>query len=144
MGPKEPGCIFCFDPAQDAERYVLRREPEAFVILNKYPYTNGHLMVVPREHVSRPAQLTRERSHALYDLLDRSIQVMEETYKPDGMNIGMNLGLTAGAGVADHLHYHVVPRFEGDTNFMPVLGDVRVVNQHLDETYEHLLSAFDW
>ncbi len=144
LGPKEPVCIFCFDPAQDAERHVLRRETEAFVILNKYPYTNGHLMVVPRAHVSRSAQLTREQSHALTDLLDRTIQALEEKNNPDGMNVGMNLGLVAGAGVEDHLHYHVVPRWNGDTNFMPVIGEVRVINQHLQETYEHLLPAFDW
>ncbi|HOX45912.1 MAG TPA: HIT domain-containing protein [Myxococcota bacterium] len=144
LAPKEGGCIFCFEPAQDPERWVLRREPEGMVLLNKYPYTGGHVMVVPRAHVSRPHELSAAQFSALNALLHRSIQALEERLRPDGMNVGMNLGRVAGAGVADHLHWHVVPRWNGDNNFMPVLGDVRVMNEYLDRTCEHLKPAFAW
>lgn len=143
-GTKEAGCIFCFDPAEDESRYVLRREDAAFVLLNKYPYTNGHVMVVPSAHVDRLHRLGEDTSRELTDLLCRTESALESTLHPDGFNIGMNLGRVAGAGVADHIHFHVVPRWNGDHNFMPVVGEVRVINEHLDETYRLLKPAFDW
>ena len=144
LGPKEPGCIFCFDPKQDTERLVLRRESHAFVILNKYPYTGGHLMVVPTLHECRLGAFEPNVWGELCELVRRSSQAVEKTLNPDGLNVGMNLGRVAGAGVDDHLHFHIVPRWNGDTNFMPVLGHVRVMNQYLEETYQQLKPAFAW
>jgi ATP adenylyltransferase len=144
LGSKTEGCIFCFDGALDRERLVLRREPEGLVLLNKYPYTGGHVMVVPRAHVSRPQALAPAEFAALNALLARSIQALEERLRPDGLNVGMNLGRVAGAGVADHVHWHIVPRWTGDHNFMPVLGEARVMNEYLEQTWTHLRPAFDW
>lgn len=141
-GPKEAGCIFCFDPSEDEHRFVLKRTPRAFVMLNKFPYTNGHLLVVPVAHVDRPARLAREDLDALHGLLMESIQVLESSLAPDGMNVGMNLGEVAGAGVDDHIHYHIVPRWRGDHNYMAVVGEVRMINQHLQDTYRELKPAF--
>jgi ATP adenylyltransferase len=143
-GPKERGCIFCFGAAQDEDRHVLRREKRAFVLLNKYPYTGGHVMVVPSAHVSRPEDLDTRDYSALVALLRKSIAALEQALHPDGFNVGMNLGGVAGAGVADHIHFHIVPRWNGDHNFMPVVGDVRVVNEHLAETFRFLKPSFRW
>jgi ATP adenylyltransferase len=142
LGPKDDGCIFCFDPKEDAIRYVLKRTGRAFVIMNKYPYTNGHLLVVPNVHHSHPGELSPEDYAALNELLLKSIMCLDKAVSPDGMNVGMNLGKVAGAGVADHIHYHIVPRWDGDHNYMAVLGEVRMINQHLEETYQHLLPFF--
>jgi ATP adenylyltransferase len=144
LGPKDSECIFCFEPCQDTKRQVLRRENHALVLLNKYPYTNGHLLVVPKRHVDRTYLLPADESQALHELLEKSVATIEKVLSPDGMNVGMNLGTVAGAGIKDHAHYHIVPRWNGDTNFMPVLGSVRMINQHLQETYEQLLPSFLW
>lgn len=141
-GPKEAGCIFCFDPAEDERRFVLKRTPRAFVMLNKFPYTNGHLLVVPVEHVDRPGRLEPADRDALHALLMESIGALETSLAPDGMNVGMNLGQVAGAGIDDHIHYHIVPRWRGDHNYMAVVGEVRMINQHLQETYRELKPAF--
>jgi ATP adenylyltransferase len=144
-GDKPPGCIFCVYPAEDRdrERLVLGRTAHSFVILNKYPYNNGHLMVVPRAHVSSLEQLEEEAFLDLQRTLRLSIGVMKEFCAPQGMNVGMNLGHCAGAGIADHLHWHVVPRWAGDVNFMPVLAETRVVPEHLLRTWDRLRPAFD-
>ena len=123
---------------------MLRREEHAFVILNRYPYTNGHIMVVPSQHLRRPYLLKPDAQQALHQLLMRSIQVIEDHYGCDGVNVGMNLGKVAGAGVDDHVHYHIVPRWNGDHNFMPVLADCRVISQHLDDTFRQLKPRFAW
>lgn len=141
-GPKSSGCIFCFDSAQDADRWVLRRERDAFVMLNKYPYTGGHVMVVPVRHVHRPQELTEGEWAAVGRLLRRSLSALERALSPDGFNVGMNLGRVAGAGVEDHIHFHIVPRWNGDHNFMPVLGETRVINEYLEDTARHLSSFF--
>jgi ATP adenylyltransferase len=143
-GSKEKGCIFCFDKSLDRERYVLRREERAFVLLNKYPYTSGHVMVVPSAHVSRPQELSKDDFIGLATLVQNSVSAIEKSLSPNGINIGMNLGLVAGAGVLDHIHFHIVPRWNGDHNFMPVVGEVRVINEHLEETFERLRPAFLW
>jgi ATP adenylyltransferase len=143
-GTKQKGCIFCFDPALDEERLVLRREPKAMVMLNKFPYTNGHVMVIPKAHVSRPQDLDPDDFLALTRLLQQSIHAIEEILKPNGINVGMNLGAVAGAGVEDHIHFHIVPRWNGDHNFMPVVSEVRVINECLEDTAKHLKPAFDW
>jgi ATP adenylyltransferase len=141
-GPKEDECIFCFDPSLDEERHVLRREEFAFVLLNKYPYTNGHLLVVPTKHASHPKDLDDKEYQALTALLLFSMTALEKVLVPHGMNVGMNLGRVAGAGVDEHLHFHIVPRWDGDHNYVAVLGEVRVINEHLDDTYRQLKPAF--
>src|SRR5262245_57788299 len=136
-------CIFCniFDPA--LRDLIVPRGRLSFVILNLYPYTNGHLMVVPNRHVPNLASMHREELDELMQLTRRSEIVLNEAYKPQGINVGINLGRPAGAGVADHLHVHVVPRWNGDTNFMTVVGNVRVVPEALDATKAKLEPIFE-
>ena len=137
-------CVFCVDAtdADDAERLVLARRRQAFVIMNRFPYNNGHLLVAPYRHVADLCDLSADESRELFDLICLSRQVLQEVMAPQGMNIGLNLGAAAGAGIADHLHWHLVPRWQGDTNFMPVLGETRVIPQHLAVTYDMLAAAF--
>jgi len=139
-----PGCIFCDLPAQDDDvrTHILARGEHCFVILNAYPYASGHLMVVPYAHLDR---LTDLPTHALIEMMEfaRTAQTaLDGAMHPHGFNIGMNQGAAAGAGIADHLHLHVVPRWSGDTNFMTTIGDLRVMPQHLDETYAVLRPGF--
>ncbi len=145
-GPKVPGCVFCRalqgEAGPDRESLVLRREALVFALLNRYPYTAGHLLVVPRRHVAAMEDLTPAEAAALWDLAVRAKAALEEVFRPDGFNVGMNLGPAAGAGVKDHLHLHGVPRWVGDTNFMPVLGEVHVISQHLTEIYDSLAPRF--
>lgn len=138
------GCVFCLpeETAGDRDRLVLHRGAHAFVIMNKYPYTNGHLMVAPYRHTADPGALSEAETLEMHQLLVRARDVLRATAAPHGFNIGMNLGQIAGAGVADHLHLHLVPRWSGDTNFMPVFADVRVIPQHLEETCDILRRAF--
>ncbi len=138
------GCVFCLPPERDDDcrRLVLLRGEGAFIIMNKYPYTNGHLMVAPVRHTCDPGALSPAEVLEMNRLLVLARDVLQETVAPQGFNIGMNLGQIAGAGVADHLHMHIVPRWSGDTNFMPVFADVRVIPQHLEETCELLRQAF--
>jgi ATP adenylyltransferase len=137
-------CVFCELPTQadDASTYILYRGRRAFVIMNLYPYNNGHLMMVPYAHVDSLAALDEKTVTELMALARRSQAVLEERMRPQGYNLGVNQGRAAGAGIADHVHMHLVPRWVGDTNFMPVLGDVRVMPQHLDETFALLLPGF--
>ncbi len=145
--PKEEGdnCIFCDKPAQnrDAENLIVYRGETSFVIFNRYPYNNGHLMVVPFRHTSDLAELSAEEKLELMDLLIASQQALTEIMSPHGFNIGMNLGLVAGAGVKDHLHFHIVPRWNGDTNFMPVLSDTKVISEGLEQTYRKLKPVLE-
>lgn len=140
----EMGCIFCLRDRseEDRQRQVLLRGRQAFVIMNRFPYTNGHLMVAPFRHTADLPSLTVEETLEMQQLISLSIQVMKDTIAPQGFNIGMNLGRVAGAGVDDHLHMHIVPRWSGDTNFMPVFSDVRVIPEHLEETYQILAESF--
>ena len=146
---EKPGsCIFCDLPAEEGEaadrrNLVVHRAPHAFAILNRYPYNSGHIMVVPRGHVSALEDLSPEAFGSLQQELLRAVAAVKRAYRPEGMNMGMNLGKAGGAGIAEHLHWHVVPRWAGDTNFMPVTGDVRVVPEALDEAWTHLRAAFD-
>lgn len=143
---KPKGCIFCEFPAappeRDRENLVVHRAPHAFTCLNKYPYNSGHLMVIPYAHVADLGALEPEAWAGLQDELRRAVAVLGATYRPDAMNVGMNLGRAAGAGIADHLHWHAVPRWVGDNNFMPVLADQRVVVEALDEAWVRLSTAF--
>lgn len=137
-------CVFCVRDieGQDAQRLILWRGQHAFVVMNKFPYTNGHLLVAPYRHIADILDMTPEEQDEMFQLLRKCRIVMQECLKPQGYNVGINLGKIAGAGVADHLHMHIVPRWTGDTNFMPVFADVRVIPQHLEETYGILLKGF--
>lgn len=132
-----PGCIFCEKPkGDDAQNLVLARGRLCFALLNTYPYTNGHAMVAPYEHTGCLEGLTAEQGSELFTLTQRVVTALRASLHPDGFNIGLNLGRAAGAGIDDHLHLHIVPRWQGDTNFMPVLADTRVIPQGLRETFE--------
>jgi ATP adenylyltransferase len=143
-GFEGPACVFCDLPARDDDErtYMLYRGARAFVIMNLYPYNNGHLMVVPYAHVDSVRLLDEATLTEIMTLIQRAQAVVEERMRPQGFNIGVNQGRAAGAGIADHVHMHLVPRWVGDTNFMPALGDVRVMPQHLDETYALLRPGF--
>jgi len=145
-GAKNPeGCFFCRkgQPGDDAARHILFRGRDCFVLLNRYPYNSGHLMIAPYRHTADFAGLSPREAAELLKLAQDSVRVLEERVKPQGFNLGFNLGRSAGAGVADHLHLHVVPRWDGDTNFMPVLGATRVMPQSLEEVYGLLRSGFE-
>jgi len=139
-GPKEPGCLFCNVPkAADArEVLLLATTPDALVMLNRFPYANGHLMIAPLSHTADLDQLSAAQYRGVMEALRQSVRILREVFQPQGMNIGMNLGAAGGAGVADHLHWHAVPRWIGDTNFMPLIGEVRVIPEHLLATYDRL------
>ena len=140
----EQACIFCAKPDQgdDRENLIVHRGERCFVILNLYPYTNGHLMIAPFEHVGAIQELPAETTAEMMALAQRAIEVLEAKYEPHGFNVGFNQGRVAGAGVEHHIHMHVVPRWGGDTNFMPVLADTRVMPQTLEQTYEALEGEF--
>jgi ATP adenylyltransferase len=138
-------CIFCFGRLSDAERrelFVLFENRDVIVMLNKYPYNNGHVMVAPRRHIASPELLTREERGLIADAVAASIKRVRETLHPLALNVGANLGGAAGAGFADHMHWHVVPRWAGDNNFMPVLASTRVLSQSLEDSYEQLRPIF--
>jgi ATP adenylyltransferase len=141
---KSPGCIFCEKPKADNDRadYIVHRGGTAFVILNAFPYNNGHIMVAPYEHIANLEELPADTIHEMMDLAQFATRVLKGSFNPDGINLGFNLGAAAGAGIADHLHMHLVPRWVGDTNFMPVIGDVRVIPESLAQTYDKLSEAF--
>ncbi len=140
----DAGCLFCraAEPGGDEEKLVVRRGRAAVVLLNKYPYASGHLMVAPARHVGDFAELSDEEALEIHRLAGQGMGALAETYAPQGYNAGWNLGRIAGAGVVDHVHLHVVPRWAGDTNFMPVLADVKVMPEHLAETRRKLLAAW--
>jgi len=141
--PAVTGCVLCEAPASGDDRaaLILHRAPDGYLILNRFPYNTGHLMAVPFRHLARPDDLTAREAEALMGLVSLGVRALERAMEPDGFNVGMNLGRAAGAGIADHLHLHIVPRWSGDTNFMPVLCDVKVLPEHLDDTYQRLASA---
>ena len=141
----EEECIFCAAlEADDDEAYlIVHRGERCFVILNKFPYTNGHLMVAPLEHRATLQELDEETAAEMMRLAQRGVEILEGAYSPQGYNLGVNQGRVAGAGVEHHIHMHVVPRWGGDTNFMPVVSDTRVMPQTLEESYEALRGAFD-
>lgn len=165
--PRPSGCIFCDYPlapgepvpdvVRDSEgrdlpqphhtrrewdraRLVVTARPRAFVILNKYPYQNGHVMVVPRVHTHKLEEIDEDTFHELQALLRETIAAVRQAYEPHGLNVGMNMGRAGGAGIDEHVHWHVVPRWNGDTNFMPVFSDTKVISEALDDTWERLAS----
>lgn len=144
VGPKGASCIFCLFPARNSHRedLLLVSAEHAFVCLNKYPFAAGHLLVVPKRHVSSLSDLDDAEADALFRLLRASVARLTEALRPDGVNVGFNLGKAAGAGIAEHLHAHIVPRWFGDTNFMPVVADVRAMPEYLEQTYDKLAPFF--
>jgi ATP adenylyltransferase len=140
----EEECIFCAKPAagDDEANLIVHRGERCFVILNLYPYTNGHLMIAPYEHVSRLQELAPETVAEMMDLARRAMDRLQSAYEPHGYNVGFNQGRVAGAGVEHHIHLHVVPRWAGDNNFMPVIADTKVMPQTLEQSYEALKGAF--
>jgi ATP adenylyltransferase len=143
-GYEGPACVFCdmLSRTDDAAAYVLHRGRAAFVVMNLYPYNNGHVMIVPHAHVDSLRALPADVPAEIMELTRLTQGVIEERMRPHGFNLGMNQGRAAGAGIADHLHLHLVPRWSGDTNFMPVTADVRVIPDHLDATYALLRAGF--
>jgi ATP adenylyltransferase len=141
---KSGDCILCEKPAtgDDERSLVVHRGERCFVILNAYPYNNGHVMVAPYEHTADLEKLDGDTSAELMALAQRSLRALARAYAPDGYNLGINLGAVAGAGVEDHVHFHVVPRWKGDTNFMSVLGNTRVLPERLEDSYRNLRAAF--
>jgi ATP adenylyltransferase len=141
-GPHGAGCIFCdARDTEDRRAWLVLRQDPAIVLFNRFPYTSGHLMVAPREHGGDLAALSPAAFQTLTAALHDTIRVLRDELHPDGLNVGMNVGAAAGAGVKDHVHWHIVPRWHGDTNFMSAVGETRVVSEDLGQTYERLLRA---
>lgn len=136
----EDGCFICrgLSEQNDRENLIVLRTELSTVILNRFPYNNGHLLIAPRQHVGHLAELSDAQNADIMRELNRMIQIIDEEMHPEGYNIGLNLGKAAGAGLPGHLHWHVVPRWHGDTNFMPIIADVKVIVQSLDALYELL------
>ena len=144
-GEQRPGCLFCRvlkDPGDKDAELVVWRPKDAIVLLNKFPYNPGHAMVAPIAHKGELEELDDAQASDLMRALKRTIAVIKAALKPEGFNVGANIGRVAGAGIPDHVHLHVVPRWNGDTNFMPVLADVKVVNEHVLQTAAKLRAAF--
>jgi len=145
--PRPAGCFFCeaagADPAADPDHLVLARSELSLVLLNRYPYNNGHLMIAPRAHLANLEELPPATAADVMGLTQRSLRVLRQVLSPQGFNLGINAGKIAGAGVADHIHQHVVPRWDGDTNFMPVVADTKVLNESLTVSYQQLRAGFD-
>jgi ATP adenylyltransferase len=141
---KPKGCILCGKPKEsnDEANYILYRGKHNYVMLNLYPYNPGHLMVAPYRHLASPEDLTAAERNEHFAIVARSVKVLKSVFKSDGLNIGMNVGKVAGAGIDDHFHTHIVPRWAGDTNFMPILADTKVVSEGLAETYKKLAGKF--
>ncbi len=141
---KPEGCILCTKPKEnnDDANHILYRGKLNFVIMNTFPYNPGHLLVAPYRHVDSLDELTNAELHEHADIIKKTINIMKQSFNPTGFNIGTNMGKVAGAGIADHVHTHIVPRWQGDTNFMPVIGWVRVVPEALSETYHKLKDKF--
>ena len=142
---KDAGCVFCRVQQQgsDRENLIIHRASLNFVILNLFPYTSGHLMIVPYEHTASLASVGEPVTTEMMTLTKKAQVALQAEYRPDGFNIGMNLGQSAGAGVADHIHLHVVPRWAGDANFVSIIGETRVLPEDLATTYDRLEKYFD-
>lgn len=140
---KKKGCVFC-DALKmpDDDALICHRGRDFFVILNKYPYNTGHLMIVPYEHLGSPDQIPPETAMEMWELSNHAIAILKRSFNPMGFNLGMNLGGVAGAGVKDHIHLHIVPRWNGDANFMPVIGGVKVLSYDMETVYETLKKEF--
>ncbi len=142
--PKHEGCIFCDFPAEhkDDEHFIVHRGESCFVIMNLYPYNPGHMMVIPYRHTNVYESLTDSEALEMHSLTSKAIRVLKTVMHPDGFNMGINLGRTAGAGVDGHLHRHIVPRWNGDNNFMPVLGETRVISDAIENSWRRIKDAW--
>jgi ATP adenylyltransferase len=145
--PEDEGCVLCnlhqADPADDRANYVLHRADYCYVVLNLYPYNTGHIMVVPYEHTAELPSLTDAAASELFGLSRRCVALLNQEYQPHGCNLGMNLGHAAGAGIAEHLHMHIVPRWTGDFNFLPLVGGTKLIPEALEDTYARLCPLFE-
>jgi ATP adenylyltransferase len=141
---KDEGCIFCTKPTEsdDRKNLILLKGKKCFVLMNLYPYNNGHLMIVPYQHTSDILTLEQESSTELWSLLCLCKKALSAAFNPDAFNVGMNIGRVAGAGIDQHVHMHIVPRWNGDTNFMPVIGETKIISQGIWDTYDTLLPHF--
>ena len=142
LADKEAGCVFC-DGLLKNDDLTLYKGNDTMVMMNKFPYINGHLLVAPVQHLSALDQLGKRQMGELLATVERSVGILKKVMKPDGFNVGLNLGKVAGAGVEEHLHFHIVPRWFGDTNALTVFADVRVIPEHIKATYENLKPQFD-
>jgi ATP adenylyltransferase len=142
MRDRHQGCPFCstLKGRDDKGNLIVYRGNQSFIIMNRFPYTSGHLMVAPNRHVASLDELDGGEMAELMELLKKSTLILKRALKPDGFNLGMNIGRGAGAGIEDHIHFHIVPRWNGDTNFMPVLFDTKVMPEYLEKTYERLIA----
>ena len=142
LGEKDKGCIFCI-ALSDQDNLTLYKGEVTMVVMNKYPYINGHLLVAPTRHLSSLEQLQKNEMADLLETVEKSVGILKKVMNPDGFNVGLNLGKVAGAGVEEHLHFHIVPRWFGDTNALTVFADVRVIPEHLQATFRNLKPYFD-
>lgn len=142
--PKPQGCIFCDKPQEDKdeENLILCCGEKNFVIMNAFPYNPGHLMIVPYRHIGKLEDMTDEERREHYEIVSRSVGILREVTQTENFNIGMNLGRVAGAGIDDHIHTHVVPRWNGDNNFMPVIADTRILSESMQDIYQRLKNKF--
>ena len=142
LSEKEDECIFCYGLSKNNDLTLLKGD-DTMVMMNKFPYINGHLLVAPVRHISGLDELSKSEMAELLATVDRSVQILKQVMKPDGFNVGLNLGKVAGAGVEEHLHFHVVPRWFGDTNALTVFADIRVIPEHIKVTYDNLKPYFN-
>ncbi len=145
LGPKPDECVFCIKDieGEDEKRLILYRGDFSFVIMNKYPYNTGHIMVTPYRHLHSLEELNREEQREIMWLLSKSTAILKDVFTPQGINIGLNIGEVAGAGIEEHLHFHLVPRWRGDHSFMAIFGETMVIPEHLKNTYKKLKDAFE-
>jgi ATP adenylyltransferase len=141
LSGKEGGCVFC-QALESRDDLTLHKGTDTLVVMNKFPYINGHLLVAPTRHIATLDELSKPEMGELLATVDRSVRILKTVMQPDGFNVGLNLGRVAGAGIEEHLHFHVVPRWFGDTNSLTVFADVRVIPEHLQETYNNLKPYF--
>ncbi|MBQ3060361.1 MAG: HIT domain-containing protein [Desulfovibrio sp.] len=144
LGPKPDTCVFCLPevPTEDEARLILFRGKYAFVVMNKFPYSSGHLMVCPYRHVMALGSLERSETHEIMDLIQTCSEILTQHFNCEGINVGLNQGQAAGAGIREHLHFHLVPRWNGDSSFMAVFDEVRTMPEHLSHTYARLRPSF--
>ena len=142
--PRDEECVFCkaFRAEDSDENLILYRGKNAFVIMNRFPYTSGHVMVLPNQHMAELPEISRQTQTEIMNLISRAVKVLNQVYDPEGFNIGLNLGAAAGAGIPKHLHWHVVPRWRGDTNFISSIGGTRVIPEALTVSYRKILKAW--
>ncbi len=145
ISEKEKECVFCraAETENESESGVLYKGKNSIVILNRYPYSNGHLMIAPAKHFSSPEESSNDELLEIFSLMKSTMAILREEYNPDGINVGMNVGTAAGAGIGDHYHLHIVPRWTGDTNFMSVVADTRLIPQSLEEIWNSLKPRFE-